>query len=75
MVYRFGEGNLYWLLIEEDDDSKRIVMVCGENITEYEAKEYECSGGMTRLSYGSGSSMPYKNPNGTIFKGWVKVEK
>lgn len=73
-VCKLGEGNLYLLLIEEDNADKKIACVCGDKTVEYFAKEYECEGGIIRLSYGSGSSVPYKNANGSLFKGWKEVK-
>jgi len=73
-VCKLGDGNFYYLLIEEDNADKKIACVCGDKTTEYYAKEYECNGGITRLSYGNGSSVPYKNADGSLFKGWQEIK-
>lgn len=74
-TYKMGDGNLHWLLIEEDDGSKKIATICGEKIFESEAKEYATKDGQTWLSYGSGSAMPYKKTNGKIHERWIEMEK
>lgn len=70
-----GDGSLHWLLIEEDDGSKKIATVCEGKVIESEAKEYATKDGQTWLSYGSGSAMPYKKANGSIHERWIKQEK
>jgi hypothetical protein len=74
-VYKFGDsGNFYELIIEEDNGDKKVAVVCNGRVKEYVAKEVVCKGGYTRLTYGGGSSMPYKNADGTINSKYKEVK-
>ena len=73
-TYKFGDGNFYSLVIESDDGIK-VADVCGDKIIEYDAKEYDCKGGIIRLEYGNGSSLPYKNADGTINEKYTLISE
>ena len=73
-VYKFGDSEVYYdLVIEEDNGEVRVANVCKDCVREYVATEVVCKGGYIRLSYGKGSSMPYKDADGTINKRFKEI--
>ena len=74
-VYKFGDSEVYYdLVIEEDNGEIRVANVSKDFIREYIATEVICKDGYIRLSYGTGSSMPYKNADGTINQRFKEIE-
>lgn len=67
-VYKFDkESNIcYNIIIEEDSGEIRVAFVGSKHITEYIAHVVKSEYGFSRLIYGSGSSMPYKDSNGKL---------
>ena len=65
-VYKFGEGFFYDLIIEEDNGEVRVASVTTNKVTEYIAKKYVNKDGITRVIYGGGSSMPFRNADGSL---------
>lgn len=73
-VYRFGEAkNFYDLIIEEDNGEIRVASVRPKSVTEYIAKVTKSPTGYQRLVYGSGSSIPYKNQDGTLNERYKRI--
>ena len=76
-VYRYDDGsNASWyeILIEEDSGERRLALVGLNNIVhEHIAKEVVHKSGIVRLVYGGGSSIPYKNADGTICEKWKEI--
>lgn len=75
-VYRFGNFacRCFSIIIEEDNGEIRVSTVGLETVTEYIAKPYYLNNGMVRLIYGDGSSMPYKNADGTISDKYFEIK-
>ena len=65
-VYKFGEGSFYDLIIEEDNGEVRVASVVNNKVTEYIAKKYVTKEGIVRVIYGGGSSMPFRNADGSL---------
>ena len=73
-AYRFGEGNFcYDIIIEEDNGEIRVASVGPKAITEHIAKVTKSLLGYQRLVYGSGSSIPYKNQDGTLNERYKRI--
>jgi hypothetical protein len=74
-VYRFGNEPCvcYQIIIEEDNGEIRTATVGLKTITEYIAEPITFKSGITRLNYGSGSSMPYKNADGTLCEKYIEI--
>lgn len=73
-AYRFGEGNFcYDIIIEEDNGEIRVASVGPKTITEHIAKVTKSPTGYQRLVYGSGSSIPYKNQDGTLNERYKRI--
>ena len=65
-VYKFGEGNFYDLIIEEDNGETRVASVTSKKVVEYIAEKYVTKDGIVRVIYGGGSSMPFRNADGSL---------
>jgi hypothetical protein len=65
-VYKFGEGNFYDLIIEEDNGEVRVASVTSKKVVEYIAEKYVTKEGIVRVIYGGGSSMPFRNADGSL---------
>jgi hypothetical protein len=65
-VYKFGEGNFYDLIIEEDNGETRVASVTPKKVVEYIAEKYVTKEGIVRVIYGIGSSMPFRNADGSL---------
>lgn len=65
-VYKFGEGNFYDLIIEEDNGEIRVASVTSKKVVEYIAEKYVTKEGIVRVIYGGGSSMPFRNADGSL---------
>ena len=73
-LYRFGDNpKFFTLLIEEDNGEMRVTTVGIKNVIEHIAREYVTKDGYIRLTYAGGSSIPYKNPDGTMSNKWTKI--
>lgn len=73
-IYRFGNApKCYPILIEEDNGEVRTATVGLSKVVEHIAKLYENKTGAIRLVYNNGSSVPYKNPDGTISSRWIEI--
>jgi hypothetical protein len=74
-IYRLSSGGTkcYTILIEEDDGELRTSTVGLSRVVEHVAKPYVTKSGAIRLIYGGGSSMPYKNSDGTISERWREI--
>lgn len=74
-VYRFGTSTAvcYDIIIEEDDGSIKVATVGLKNVVEKDAKPMLLKSSITRLIYGKGSSMPYKNKDGTLNDKYVLI--
>ena len=66
-VYRFGDNTFcYNIVIEEDSGEIRVAFVGVDKVMEYIATPTLLQNGITRLNFGAGSSMPYKNADGSL---------
>ncbi len=66
-VYRFGDNAIcHNIIIEEDSGEIRVAFVGTEKVIEYIAKPSVVQNGIVRLNFGAGSSMPYKNADGSL---------
>ena len=74
-MYRFNSGGTkcYPILIEEDNGEIRTATVGLQRVIEHVVKPYVTKSGAVRLTYGGGSSMPYKNSDGTISERWREI--
>lgn len=73
-VYRLGDKSNLDFMVIEDDGTVTVSVNCKGKVIEYEAKPIAGVGGVTRLEYGSGSSLPYKKANGDMDDKYVKIE-
>ncbi len=73
-VYRFGnEGICYNIIIEEDNGEIRVAFVGLKRVEESIAKPTYHKNGIVRLTYGNGSSMPYKGENGKLCEKYTLI--
>jgi hypothetical protein len=73
-IYRFkGSPKCYPILIEEDNGELRTATVGLTKVVEHIAKTYINKSGSIRLIYAGGSSIPYKNPDGSISERWAEI--
>lgn len=73
-VYRFGEEcPCYNIIIEEDNGEIRVAFVGTKHTKEYIAQQVKHGSDIIRLSFGNGSSMPYKNSNGKLCEKYVLI--
>jgi hypothetical protein len=73
-LYRFGNNPKFFpILIEEDNGEIRTATVGVSKVVEHIAKKHITPNGSTRLVYAGGSSIPYKNPDGTLSERWTKI--
>ena len=73
-LYRFGNNPKFFpILIEEDNGEIRTATVGVSKVVEHIARKHITPNGSTRLVYAGGSSIPYKNPDGTMSERWTKI--
>ena len=74
-VYRFGSSTAlcYDIIIFEDDGSIKVATVGLKNVIEKEARPMHLKSGITRLIYGGGSSLPYKNEDGKLNDKYILI--
>ena len=73
-MYRFAMGGkCFPILIEEDNGEVRTSTVGLQKVVEHIAKQHVTKSGAIRLVYNGGSSVPYKNPDGTISERWIEI--
>lgn len=74
-IYKFrGNPKCYPILIEEDNGEVRTATVGLTKVVEHIAKQYVNKTGAIRLIYSGGSSIPYKNADGTISDRWIEIK-
>jgi hypothetical protein len=73
-AYRYrNESGCYYILIEEDDGDKRIALIGRESIIEHLTELKESPSGSSRLMFGGGSSIPYKDADGNLVESWIEL--
>ena len=73
-LYRFGNfGKCFPILIEEENGEVRTATVGLTRVVEHIGRQHVTNSGAIRLVYGGGSSIPYKNSDGTINERWVEI--
>lgn len=66
-VYKFGNNSIcYDIIIEEDSGEIRVAFISADKVIEYIATPQVLQDGIIRLNFGVGSSMPYKNADGSL---------
>lgn len=74
-IYKFGTSScvIYDIMIVTDDEI-RVATIGLHRITEHICKVKKYPAGFSRIEYGSGSSFPYKNEDGTLNERWVELK-
>ena len=68
-----NDAEYYYILIEYDSGEVRIAFISKTTVTEYLAEITEARNGFSRIIFGGGSSMPYKDSNGKLCNNWIEI--